>query len=445
MENLIGNPTIMKGFGILILFFIAFASPTQAQREVKTYFNAYKTAPQEIYHVMEDGETLQGNYIRFYSNGNKALEGSFKDGERDGTFLEYYENGKLSCRKHYQNGRLQGPVEVFDKRGKPLQTGGFKSNRLADSVKSFFPSGKVQMASLFVNGKPDGVIKEYFPSGKLRKEMTYKNSKPNGIARTYYENSALETEANYTDGFITHYFKTYYHNTQKELLYILSEKNRPGNFKFYDSLDHLLLEGHFLAGRLHGENIGYYEDGKFRHRYHYRNGLKTGTNVEYYPNQQVKVEEKITGIASTVKSYSEDGIPVFEKRYKAGKPTGFWKYYAADGKNYVLTETYVDGRLHGLRTQYYPNGQPSLVETWQYDLITGAVKNYYEDGTLSSEGLYRANRRHGLYTAYYPTKKIKEQGTYVSNSKHKEWKFYDESGNLIKTQEFNAGRLVKEY
>jgi len=430
---------------ILLWAFMAWALPAQAQREVKTFFDAYKTKPQEIYHVMADGETLQGNYIRFYSNGNKAMEGNFKEGERDGVFAEYYDNGKLSCKKHYQDGRLQGRVEVFDKVGKPLQTGGFKNNRLTDSVKSFFPSGRVQIAGSFVNGKPDGTVKEYFPNGKIKKEMAYKNSKPNGFAKTYYENGVLESEANYADGFITQYFKSYYQNAEKELVYLLPEKNKPGDFMFYDSLGHLLLEGHFLAGRLHGDNIGYYEDGKIQHRYRYKNGLKTGRNLEYYPSQQVKLEEKITNAASSLKSFSENGTPIFEKFYKEGKPTGFWKYFAADGQHFVMTETYLDGRLHGMRTQYYPNGKPSAAETWQYDLITGPVKNYYEDGTLSSEGLYRANRRHGLYTAYYPNKKIKEQGVYVSNSKHKEWKSYDETGKLIKTQVFNAGRLAKEY
>lgn len=431
--------------GILIFISLALSFSAQAQREVKTFFDAYKTRPLEIYQVMPDGETLQGKYTRFYANGNKALEGSFKEGEREGTFSEYYENGKLSCRKNYENGKLQGNVEVFDKTGKSMQTGAFKNNRLTDSVKSFFPSGKLQLAGSFVNGKPDGIIKEYFPSGKLKKEMTYKNSKPNGIAKTYYENGNPETEAWYSDGFVTRYFKTWYSNSAKELLYLMSEKNKPGDFTFYDSLGHRLLEGHFLAGKLHGENTGYYEDGKLQHRYHYKNGLKTGTNYDYYPNQQVKIEEKINGPAGRVKSFTETGTLLFEKYYKGGKPTGFWKYYAADGKNYVLTETYQNGRLHGPRTQYYPNGKPSAIENRQFDLITGPVKNYYEDGTLSSEGVYRANRRHGLYTAWYPNKKIKEQGLYVSNTKHKEWKFYDESGNLVKTQVFNAGRLVKEY
>lgn len=80
----------------------------------------------------------------------------------------------------------------------------------------------------------------------------------------------------------------------------------------------------------------------------------------------------------------------------------------------------------------------------KFNLLTGVVKNYYEDGKLLSECLYRGSRQHGLYTSYYANGKMKEQGEYVANKKHKEWKEFDEEGNVIKTYVFRAGILIEE-
>ncbi|QLH31090.1 MAG: hypothetical protein HWD62_00375 [Cyclobacteriaceae bacterium] len=58
--------------------------------------------------------------------------------------------------------------------------------------------------------------------------------------------------------------------------------------------------------------------------------------------------------------------------------------------------------------------------------------------------MYRGNRQHGTYTKYYPSGKIMEQGEYVANKKHKEWKEFDEEGNVVKTYVFRAGILMEE-
>ncbi len=83
-----------------------------------------------------------------------------------------------------------------------------------------------------------------------------------------------------------------------------------------------------------------------------------------------------------------------------------------------------------------------MEETYQQNLITEPVKNYYENGKLLSVCEYKGSRQHGLYTSYYQTGQIKEQGEYVANLKHKEWKEFDDQGNLTKTYQFKAGILI---
>ena len=206
------------------------------------------------------------------------------------------------------------------------------------------------------------------------------------------------------------------------------------------------MDGFFANGRLDGENIAYYTDGTIRHRFQYKEGSRTGSNLEYHPNGQIKSKEQVAlnGIDVTEEGYDDTGKAVYEKHFRQLKPRGIWIFYGADGKTLKLKETYENGKLHGLRTQYFPNGEKQTEEMYQYNLITGPVKNFYDTGKPESVAEYRANRPHGLFISYYPNGKLKEEGEYVAGKKHKEWKEYDEQGNLMKTYVFKAGILAEE-
>jgi len=229
------------------------------------------------------------------------------------------------------------------------------------------------------------------------------------------------------------------------LVYTIKEGDKVGDFLSYDPEGHLLLKGHFMYGKLHDSNIGYFANGKIRHEYHFNLGSKIGTNIDYHRNGKIKTREQLAlnGIDSEVDEYDSAGRKLFEKNFRQGKPHGTWYFYGGDGKTLALKENYAEGQLSGMRTSYHPNGEKKVEETWKFNLVTGPVKNYYEDGKLLSLCEFRASRMHGLYTSYWPNGKIKEQGEYVANKKHREWKEFDEDGKAIKIQNFRAGLLIE--
>jgi antitoxin component YwqK of YwqJK toxin-antitoxin module len=47
-----------------------------------------------------------GATVRWHASGAKELEGSYKDGKKDGTFSYYTEEGELSKTEQYSSGRL---------------------------------------------------------------------------------------------------------------------------------------------------------------------------------------------------------------------------------------------------------------------------------------------------------------------------------------------------
>jgi antitoxin component YwqK of YwqJK toxin-antitoxin module len=224
----------------------------------------------------------------------------------------------------------------------------------------------------------------------------------------------------------------------------MAEGSRNGQYKTYDRQGNLILEGNFLNGQLHGDNIGYYPAGGVQHRFTYKEGKKIGTNYEYYPNGEIKTKEIGTnnGNDLTQLSYDENRTLQTEKKFRNEKPHGTWTIYFPGSKVPRIKETYDEGNLTGIRYTYHENGKIAHEESYKFNLLAGPFTTYFENGQLESSGEYRNNRKHGLFTAYYPSGKIREQGEYVADRKHKEWKEFDEEGNLKNALIFRAGTLV---
>ncbi len=67
-------------------------------------------------------------------------------------------------------------------------------------------------------------------------------------------------------------------------------------------------------------------------------------------------------------------------------------------------------------------------------------KEYYADGSLRGKyEIKRNGKRAGAAKIFYPSGKLKSQGSYKNNLKDKNWKYYDESGNLITESSLKDG------
>jgi antitoxin component YwqK of YwqJK toxin-antitoxin module len=48
--------------------------------------------------------------------------------------------------------------------------------------------------------------------------------------------------------------------------------------------------------------------------------------------------------------------------------------------------------------------------------------------------------KQGSYFMYYQNGKLQVSGTYLNNQKTGEWKYYDESGKLLRTEKYKDGK-----
>src|SRR5579862_5822541 len=90
-----------------LLLFIIISFPSFSQKEVKTFYDQSKSRISEDYYVIDDNQTIEGKYRKYFPNGKLAIEGTFVNGVRSGTFYEYHENGTLIRKINYENGMRQ--------------------------------------------------------------------------------------------------------------------------------------------------------------------------------------------------------------------------------------------------------------------------------------------------------------------------------------------------
>lgn len=74
-----------------------------------------------------NGDKVKTRQIQYYKNGQKKMEGSFKDGHRHGEWISYYKNGNVWSRAHYKNGKLNGLKKSYYENGELHYKGELKN------------------------------------------------------------------------------------------------------------------------------------------------------------------------------------------------------------------------------------------------------------------------------------------------------------------------------
>ena len=105
-------------------------------------------------------------------------------------------------------------------------------------------------------------------------------------------------------------------------------------------------------------------------------------------------------------------------------------------------ESSIEGQVQNAQdrikyTETYENGQIKI-EGWNQDQKrVGLWISYYENGVRWSEDEFRDGMKDGRTVSYYPNGIMRYRGHYIEDNKAGIWQFYDESGKLLETKDFN--------
>ena len=138
---------------LFFLFLIIASFACNRAREVVT--ESYPDGSKQIVLYYKKSEKLPFKEIQYYQDGKKKMEGTFKEGKRDGKWFYWYPDGKLWTEGNYEMEIEQGYKVVYHENGQKYYEGNFK------------------------DGSRVGVWKFYDTTGALIKQIEYGKDQEN--------------------------------------------------------------------------------------------------------------------------------------------------------------------------------------------------------------------------------------------------------------------------
>lgn len=271
----------------------------------------------------------------------------------------------------------------------------------------------------------------FFPNGNKYAELTVIDSFPNRIIKfydketdkltrtTFYKLDTLQKEI-YVEG----YYRQYHSSLgalQSEG--IIKDGMTQGEWKYYAD-DGVTIEqiSQNKDDAVDGFQKLFYADGKVKEINIQKKGLLHGPIKEYYENGVLKKSQKYWNdrIIDTNRVYNEDGTIKMIQIHHLDTIT--FK------KNFMQFNYNANGKLEA--TAFFENNKSNL-------------KIYYENGNLKEVSTKVNNKHHGLVTIFHENGFKMMEGTASNGILVGDFKFYNQSGKLIKTVYYELGNPIK--
>jgi antitoxin component YwqK of YwqJK toxin-antitoxin module len=365
--------------------------------------------------------------------------------KREGKAFYFFPDGKIKEELSYSEGNKEGPGKEYDQNGTVITLFEYHNNYLISREKINRSDAK---------GTKQGVWKTFYPDGKVQREMKYTDNKLDGIYKEFNESGNLILSLKYMDGKIMESqdnldihdeidFRREFNEAGKIVSSGGFKDNKPvGVHRFYDN-----------SGKINNAFI--YDDlsNKISEGIVDETGSKEGAWKDFYATGEIKaVGAYLDNRQSGKWSYFyKNGSKEQEGSYIRGLYDGQWTWYHPNG-NVWREENYFNGREDGQMVEYsdsgsvltkgeFINGEKegewisqvndhSETGNYQTGLRTGIWKYFYGDGTLQFIGEFNQDLPEGKHKYYYPNGILKEERLYHRGIREKNWKKYDEQGNL---------------
>ncbi|EHI79440.1 hypothetical protein HMPREF9093_00289 [Fusobacterium sp. oral taxon 370 str. F0437] len=357
----------------------------------KAYYSNKKLAYTREGKLVEGYNLLpNGKYTEYYKNGQIKVQGSYKEGKRDGEFKAFLKNGKSAGSVTYKDGKIIKSTLVKAMKDNasfsPVTDIYYKLEDSHTFRKVDYENGLLKTYFIYnKDGIPDGESVEYYEEGNIESVVHFRNNIVEGLTITYYENGNIDEEVNYKNNKMNGEAKSYDENGKLNGRTIFKD-----DIKLEEDVykENEILKNTFKNGELVKQDICTL-NGTLKER-----RILNGDEIEYstfYPNGNVK--QKILAKDKTIikeQIYARNGNIMSNSFFSDGKPVIELFEYYPDGKLFRKIST-INKMLNGDSIEYYPNGN------------------------------------------------IKEKVHFIDDKEEGEHFFYDEKGKLIKTEIYKNG------
>ncbi len=182
--------------------------------------------------------------------------------------------------------------------------------------------------------------------------------------------------------------------------------------------------------------------------------------IDSFPNRIIKYFNKEDKLIRTIKFKSDSivskvfengnyrgyhsnlGLLQSEGLFENNMYQGKWKFYYKDGETIKQIVEYVNDTLHGIREDYWGNGNLKSKATNIKGKQNGKSSHYFESGELEEMNFLKNNVLHGHMTSYYKNGQVEHYRNYWNGKRKDTCKTFFENGNIERVQIINLDTLT---
>lgn len=299
-------------------------------------------------------------------------------------------------------------------------------------------------------GRQLGLITSYHPNGQLMQLLQISDGRAFGDYREYFESGQLRLSAQVAGGtadltpqaqagwLFEGVCTAFRADGQRAGQMVYRKGLREGLEQHFWPTGALHRQLPFRAGRLHGEEREFDENGRLRLTVTHIDGERAGFGIGYWPSGLRAFEEvRDRNRLMRATYWNSEGLIVAKiergngcrvvfqgeaiaekQRFEEGFQRGMIEYFDTTG-SLMRRAHFEQGVLTGADTEFYPSEkrsgaenapsdpQPRLQVNWRFGLLQGPVQTWFPNGQLRSYHERMRNQREGVCTHYYPDGQIK--------------------------------------
>ncbi len=385
------------------------------------------------------------NRIQLQASGYYYKDASGETTEKHGRWRYYDRTGALEEERHYYKDMLYGKTLVYFPNKQLRREGYFKFNKQDSIFKEYYENGKLMTEGEYQLDRPVGTWKYYYLTGKLKSVEQVADSTV--FVEEFYLPDRLHTQTIVEgNGELTVFFQT---GKIKEH-YNYKNGLKEGDFEEYSIYDYPLLKGSFKEGKRHGKWTHYFYTGEVEKELNYTNGILDGPFVNYYDNKKVQVKGQydMGKKIGTWEWFTNAGTVDMKGDFLEDEQHGDWFYHYPEGP--LSYEAHFDkGMRTGKWKYFYKNQKPFKIGTYENDKKNGLWETWYENEVLLMSGNYKDGKEEGVWENYWQNGELKNKSTFKAGLLNGEWQSFHESGKLsIKgfyTDNFKDGEWISYF
>lgn len=143
---------------------------------------------------------IEGQYVQWHLNGEKALEACFSNGAFEGAFRRWADNGQKILEEVFRDGKAVGTKEVWYANGHKGQEVLALEDGYTHVVQGWWEDGSKRYEGRMYNGKRQGVWQGWWPGESPRFEGRYVAGAREGYWQWWHENGQKRAQGSYHHG-----------------------------------------------------------------------------------------------------------------------------------------------------------------------------------------------------------------------------------------------------